>query len=141
MSVTDLKAACIEIVNEIQTIPGIRSAPEEPPESTELYPFVVTYPGTGTYHQGPAVVLTGLHDITIELHVARRDLPRNYTTVLDLIDQIPYELQKLLNAGGYSTIKTFGDIEYTFGAMSWGGVDTIGVRYTITQVKTQTGLI
>ena len=138
MATTDLRDACVEIVEEIQTISGIRSAPEVPPESTDLYPFVVTYPGGGDYHQGPAQVMTGMHNITVELHVERKDLPRNYSTVLDLIDVIPYELMKLLNAGGFSTLSTFGNIEYSFGAMSWNEVETIGVRYTITDVKVQT---
>ena len=138
MATTDLRDACIEIVEEIQTISGIRSAPEVPPESTDLFPFVVTYPGAGNYHQGPFKVMTALHNITVELHVEKKDLPRNFGTVMDLIDVIPYELMKLHNASGFSTISTFGDIEYSFGALSWGDVETIGVRYTITDVKVQT---
>ena len=138
MATTDLRDACIEIVEEIQTISGIRSAPEVPPESTDLFPFVVTYPGAGNYHQGPFKVMTALHNITVELHVEKKDLPRNFGTVMDLIDVIPYELMKLLNASGFSTISTFGNIEYSFGTMSWNDVETIGVRYTITDVKVQT---
>lgn len=130
-----------EIIAEIQTISGIRRVPEQPPENNDQFPFAIVYPGTGSYHQAPAVVMTGLHNVTIELHVSRKDLPRDYSTVMNLIDKIPEELMKLHNAGGFSDLATFGDIEYSFGSMIWAGVDTLGVRYTMTDVKVQTNLV
>jgi len=137
---TDLYKACKEIVDEIQTISSIRSAPEDPPDKPALFPFVVTYPESGTYRQGPARVMTGLHNILIELHVARKDLPRDYATIMNLIDVIPYELNLLLNDGGFSTIQTWDNIEYVLGTLMWNGVETLGVRYTMTEVKIHKGL-
>ena len=133
-----LKDAIGDIVDELQTIPGIRRVPDEPPEDNDQFPFAVVYPLTGLYTQGPAQLMKGLHSVNIELHVARKDLPRDYAKVMDLIDTIPWELMKLLNDGGYTNLATIGQIEYTFGPLSWAGVDTLGVTYTITNVKVET---
>lgn len=133
-----LKDAVAEIVDELQTIGEIRRVPDNPPENNEQFPFAVVYPLTGLYTQGPAQVMKGLHSINVELHVARKDLPRDFKLVMDLIDEIPYELMKLLNDGGYSNLATIGDVEYIFGPLSWAGVETLGVTYTITNVKVET---
>ena len=135
-----LKEAVAEIVDELQTISGIRRVPDAPPENNEQFPFAVVYPITGLYTQGPAQLMKGLHSVNIELHVARKDLPRDFSLVMDLIDEIPYELMKLLNDGGYSELDTIGVIEYTFGPLSWAGIETLGVTYTITGVKVQTAI-
>ena len=137
---TDLKKACIEIVEELQTISRIRSAPETPPVKSHLFPFVVTYPASGTYKQGPARVMTGLHNIVIELHVSAKDKPRGYGVIMDLVDVIPYELNLLLNAGGFSTIQTWDSIDYVLGSFAWMDVDTVGVKFTMIDVKVTKGL-
>ena len=133
-----LKDAVNDIVDELQTISGIRHVPDEPPENNDQFPFAVVYPLTGLYTQGPAQLMKGLHNVNIELHVARKDLPRDYATVMDLIDTIPWELMKKLNDAGYSNLATLGPIEYTFGPLAWAGVETLGVTYTITGVKVET---
>jgi len=133
-----LKDAIGDIVEELQTISGIRRVPDEPPENNDQFPFAVVYPLTGIYTQGPAQLMKGLHSINIELHIARKDLPRDYAQVMDLIDTLPWELMKLLNDGGYSNLATFGEIGYVFGPLSWAGVDTLGVTYTIGDVKVET---
>jgi len=135
-----LKDAVKEIVDELQTIKDIRRVPDNPPENNDQFPFAVAYPISGFYTQGPAMVMTGLHSVNVELHVSRKDLPRDFALVMDLIDQIPQELMSLLNDGGFSEIQTFGEIPYTFGPLSWAGVDTLGVTYTIENVKVQTDL-
>jgi hypothetical protein len=134
-----LKDAVADIVDELQTIKGIRRVPDEPPESNDMFPFAVVYPTAGLYTQGPAQLMKGLHSVNIELHVVRKaDLAREFNQVMDLIDTIPWELMKLLNDGGYSNLDTIGQIEYTFGPLSWAGEDTLGVTYTINNVKVQT---
>ena len=133
-----LKDAIDEIIDELQTISGIRRVPDEPPEDNTSFPFAVVYPTNGVYHFGPPPLMRALHSINIELHVARKDLPRDYLKVMDLIDTIPKELWDLLRTSGFSNLDTFGDITYTFGPLSWGAVDTLGVTYTMTEVKIQT---
>ncbi len=140
MAITALDDAVDEIINELKTISGIRRVPDEPPENNEQFPFLVGMPGEGTYTQGPAQVMKGLHDVRLELHVARKDLPRDYRQVMNLIDEIPYQLMKRLNDGGWSNLATFGVITYTFSFLEWANVDTLGVIYTITDVKVQTAI-
>lgn len=82
--------------------------------------------------------MTELHSINIELHVARKDLPRDYVKVMELIGTIPKEIWNRLRTGDFSNLETFGDITYLFGPLSWGAVDTLGVTYTLTDVKIQT---
>jgi len=139
MAVTDLKDAIDEILDEIRTIKEIRRVPEQPPENNDVFPFVVGYPSSGVYTGRPNY-MRGLHNIAIELHVARKDLPRDYSKVMDLIDEIPYQLQKLQVDSGYSTVITFGEIEYTFGVLEWAGIETLGVTYIINTTKLETAI-
>jgi hypothetical protein len=132
-----LKNTVAEIVDELQTISGIRRVPDEPPENNEQFPFAVVYPLTGLFIPGPATLMKGLHSINIELHVARKDLPRDFAQVMDLIDEIPYQIMKLRNDGLLTSMATFGPITYIFGPLSWSGVETLGVTYTIEEVKVE----
>ena len=130
-----VKNAIAEIIDELQTISGIRRVPDAPPEKNEDFPFAVVYPLSGSFVGGPATLMKGLHGINIELHVARKDLPQDFSQVMDLIDEIPWQLMKLRNDGGYSHLATFGAITYTFGPLAWAGVETLGVTYTINETK------
>ncbi len=133
-----LKNAVAEIVDELQTIGAIRLVPDEPIENNnEQFPFAVVYPLTGLFIPGPATLMKGLHSINIELHVARKDLPRDYVQVMNLIDEIPYQIMKLRKDGLLTNLETFGAITYIFGPLSWAGVDTLGVTYTIEEVKVE----
>ena len=130
-----LKDAIAEIIDELKTIGDIRRVPDEPPENNEQFPFAVVYPLTGSFVGGPATLMKGLHGINIELHVARKDLPRDFSQIMDLIDEIPWQLMKLRNDGKLTHMATFGSITYTFGPLSWAGVETLGVTYTINDTK------
>ena len=83
-------------------------------------------------------LMKGLHSVNIELHVARKDLPRDYSQVMDLIDQIPNRLMKAHMDKEFTNLATFGIIDYTFGPLSWANVETLGITYTITGVKVET---
>jgi hypothetical protein len=134
-----LKNTVAEIIDELQTIPGIRYAPDELVENNnDQFPFAVVYPLSGYFNTfTTSAQMKGMHSINIELHVARKDLPRDFATVMDLIDEIPYQLMKLRHDSGLTHMATFGNIEYSFGPMEWAGVNTIGVTYTITEVKVE----
>ena len=133
-----LKDAAQEIIDELRKISDIRRVPDEPPETNSQFPFAVVYPIRGTYAGGPPGLMKGLHGVVIELHVARKDLPRDYDKVMDIIDQIPEQLLSAMKNGRFNYLDTFDVIEYEFGALSWAGVDTLGVTYTMTNTKVQT---
>ena len=134
-----LKNTVAEIINELQTISGIRYAPDTLVEnSNEQFPFAVVYPLTGYFNTlTTSSQMKGMHSINIELHIALKDLPRDFAQLMDLIDEIPYQIIKLRNDGLLSHMATFGNIEYTFGELIWAKVQTLGVTYTITEVKVE----
>ena len=133
-----LKDALAEIIDKLQELNDIRRVPDAPPENNEQFPFAVVYPLTGTYEQQMTQLMKGLHSVNIELHVARKDLPRDYSQVMDLIDQIPNRLMKAHMDKEFTKLATFGIIDYTFGPLEWAGVQTLGITYTITGVKVET---
>ncbi len=134
-----LKNTVKEIIDELKTISGIRYTPDALVEnSNEQFPFAVVYPLTGYFNTlTTSAQMKGMHSINIELHIAREDLPRDFSKLMDLIDEIPYQIIKLRNDGLLSHMATFGNIEYTFGEMIWAGIKTLGVAYTITEVKVE----
>ena len=143
----EIKDVVREIAEQIRNrVEGIRRVPEAPPESNDVFPFVVVYPLTGEYDLHTPEDMVGLHSINIELHVARKDLARDFGTLVDIMDDIPRELLDALTDGdiGESSsdvnLSTFGAINYTFGALEWAGVETLGVTYTINEVKVKANL-
>lgn len=133
-----LKDAAQDVIDELRKISDLRRVPDEPPESNNQFPFAVVYPLRGNYTGGPPGLMRGLHNIVVELHVARQDLPRDYSQVMDIIDQIPEQLLSAMKNARYSNLDTFETITYEFGALNWDGTDTLGVTYTMTNVKVQT---
>lgn len=117
----------------VGAISGIRSAPAYPPEELSVFPFAVAYSGGGTWEFGPAGDKKGLHNIIVELHVQRKDLARDVTAAMAYSDSIPNALMLDTTLGGNAS--TFGRITYVFGPLGYGGIDTIGFRFTIEAVK------
>ena len=137
----ELKEPLAEFITELAGINDVRRVPTEPPENNDQFPFVVVYALTGKYRTGPPELMVGLHSVNVELHIVRKaDLAREYAQVMNLIDEIPKKLyQGILDSSKFKGF-TFGGgkeegIDYTFGPLSWAGVDTIGVTFTINKVK------
>lgn len=114
---------------------GVKEAPTYPPEAANQFPFSVSYvpPSAGSWHVESAGFSHLLVTLVTEIHVARTNLPKDMATAL------PYGelfLQALLNdqtlSGAVDTIAAVG-VEY--GRMEWGGVETIGWRFTLADTK------
>lgn len=132
---TYIKDGLQEVVDELKNLRDIRRIPDEPPENNDVFPFAVVYPISGIFQKIGAGFMTNLHNINIELHVARKDLPRDYAQVVDLLDRIPNQLEIGLESGRFSSVTTWENITYTFGPLSWAGVDTLGVTFTMNNTK------
>lgn len=133
-----LQSAIDAIQDIMLTISAIREAPDEPPEAINVYPFAVCFAGSGEWHQEPAGMKKGLHTITLQVHWARKDLPRDIQKAMALVETIPNEIMDDPTLA--TTVDTIIDpITYTFGALSWGGVDTIGFDFKI-RVKIQSAI-
>lgn len=135
-----LAAVISEIAADLCVLTGIRGAPANPPDQINAFPFIVTYARSGVIEAGPVALRRGLHNIVIELHVARRDLARDVAAAMEYADTVPNALLATLSYSGdrfNNTVSTFERITYTFGPMQWGGIDTIGFRWTLENVKIQ----
>ena len=130
-----IKDAIQEIVDELRNVRDLRRVPDAPPESNDQFPFCVVYPSSGEIQKNSAGWSTDLHNVTVELHVSRKDLPRDFVALVDVFDRIPNQLDVGLEAGRFSTIKTWTTISYTFGPLDWGGLDTLGVTFVMNNVK------
>lgn len=126
-----------DIQNTISGIAGIRSAPEYPPEDATAFPFVVAYAGSGEFRTGePAGMLKYLGSIIVDLHVARKDLPRDAERAMTYHESIPSDILKDTTLGG--NISTCGPVSCSgLIAMNYGGQDTLGLRFTVQNVKIQ----
>jgi len=131
-----LQDAIAKVQELAGAVSGIRAAPEYLPESINIFPFLVCYAGSGSFEIAPAGVMKGLHNIILELHVARQDLPRDTKNVMQYSDSIPQAIMADPTLGG--TVSTIGSISYTFGGMQYGTQQTLGFRFTIQSVKLQT---
>ena len=136
-----LQAAITQIQAQVAAISGIRKAPDEPPAQINQFPFAVCFSERGEYETGsPTGNMRGLHDIVIELHVARKDLPRDYRSAMQFAKSIPNAIFSANAARTLTAISTHGEITYEFGQLDWGDTPTLGFRFVIEDVKTQDAL-
>ena len=129
-----------EIQNDLATISGIRAAPHEPPDQMSAFPFIVCYPVSGEWNSDIPGSKKGLHNIVVELHIARKALPRDVAAALVYCDSIPNMLLKAVSPTGdlfNNSISTFERITYRFGNLGWGDTATVGFRFEILNVKLQ----
>ena len=142
MAVT-LQAAIDEIrADLVAALTTVRAAPEDPPEQVNVFPFMTVHAGTGAWEEGPAGTKKGLHSVVVELHVARTaGLARAVSEALGFAESVPNTIFKGRNADRFNgTIDTFDRITYTFGPLSWAGVDTFGWVFRIEGVKQQSAI-
>lgn len=130
-----------DAITQLQTIigelDGIRQAPTTAPDKITQFPFAVAYPGGGSFDLRSSGWYKGLHTIILEVHIARKDLPRDIATAMPFIELIPAALDAnpTLN-GAVDTIVS--PITYQFQELGWeGDVLTLGFRFNI-QVKINT---
>lgn len=135
---TTLRDTLVQLMTVIEAVQGIRKAPVDPPETMAVFPFAVGYVETGVWKIGPPEIMTGLHNVALEVHVSReQDLAHAVKDVMRFSDSVPNAILLAFKNGTLTTLQTFGDITYTFGPLGWGGIATVGFKFVITQVKTQ----
>ena len=130
-----LQSAIYEIQAKMREVSGVKNAPNEPPESTDNFPFVATFPGTGEITAVAHGDKKGLHNVYIEFHVTRKDLPIDMRKAVPYVDLIPDKLLESRQDGSFTEFDTFGVISYEFTPMAWGAVETLGYRFTINDLK------
>lgn len=136
-----LQAAITQLQTTLAALTGIRAAPEYPPEDAAAFPFLIAYAGQGQFNAGePAGMMKYLGTIIIDLHIARKDLPRDTAKAMVYHDLIPNEILSDTTIG--TTVSTCGPVR-TSGLifMKYAEVDTLGIRFTIDNVKIQANFV
>ena len=124
-----LAGAIVYLQTTVGAVDGIRAAPAYPPDSMSVYPFAVCYPGSGVWER-MSDWKKGLHTVNLEVHWARKDQYRDVEKAAAFAESIPNDILADPTLGG--NCNTVTACSYSFGAMQYGGVDTIGYRYSIT---------
>jgi hypothetical protein len=122
-------SACDRIMAICRTQTWIMQAPDDPAAAAVQFPFAAVFPGTGT-SKLLASVRQDLHTVHLEIHWTFRDLPRNTGDAKDHIDDILNVLWSDPTLAG--KVDTIVSIEYDFGPMTWGLVETLGYLIRIT---------
>ena len=128
-----------QVVTQVQTymatLSGIRSAPSSPPDSLGGLPMAVCIPQRGRWSVG-SQSKKGLHAIVIDIHISRKDAPRDYKAFVPYIESVPNLLfSELLNGKWDGLVETIGDIEYATTTFDYAGMETVGLRFTVTDIK------
>lgn len=138
-----LQNVCVQVANYLSALTGVRAAPSYAPDKLDPFPFAVVYPGAGVWEFGATPgEKKGLCTIIVEMHVARKDLPKDLEKAMSFGDSVPNLLMsKMVNDNKWNgKIDTFQDITYTFGALGWNGMPTIGYRWTVNGIKLRSNI-
>lgn len=130
-----LQTAITRISAILGDISGIKSAPEQPPESSSAFPFGIVYPDSGQIEAEYSFTSKAIHNLAIEVHFNRSNLPqavKEMVPVITLIKQALIEDPTL--AGTVDTIVATSEnrIEYTVINADYAGVQTLVLRFVVT---------
>jgi hypothetical protein len=135
------------VMDLVGAVGGIKEAPDYPPEQLNSFPFAVAFPSEGTHKIAVPGERMFLGNIILELHVSRVDLPNAVMESIGFGDTIPAALfaystsnTSPLNLPLKGTCDTFESIAQTFGELNWGDTQTLGYRFTITNIKARTNV-
>ncbi len=124
-----LPAAVSAIQAVAATVPGIKQAPQYPPEQSAMFPFAVCYARSGVETPQSSGWSVALHTLVCELHCQRTSLPQAFAQALPLYESFAAGLLADETLGG--AVVAVNRLRYTFGPMQYGSVQTIGYRVEI----------
>jgi hypothetical protein len=153
-TLTEVLAA---VRSELGTLPAINYLPDAPPEQLSPFelPAIIVYSAMGEFRweshyddlsQRP--LASGYRTVTVDVHLAREDLAINFAEAVKYADLVPMKLMDAFLASRIAgTAVTLGrglsggsgnaPIRYQFGAMTYGGVKTIGFQFSVDVSFTQ----
>jgi hypothetical protein len=129
---TSLDGAKHDLLAKARKLPGMKAAPERPPESPNVFPFAVCYDRLGDMEiiaAGPGGAAYHVATLYLELHVSRQMLPAAIDLAARLRDPMLRALVADPTLGGNAD--NVNAIHWEFGRMGWGGVETLGYRFSI----------
>lgn len=122
-------------------VTGLREAPSVLTETPNVFPCSRCYPWEGEFTRLNSATRHNMQTIALDVHVARRDLRHDMTTLAPLLDAIGGVLVNNPTISG--TVDTIEyPVRWSLKAWSWdaqGAVRTFGFAFLI-QVKMQAAL-
>ena len=134
-----IQAAIAYIQGLAEGLTGIRQAPDFPPEQMNVFPFAVCYPSVGEFRAGPIGLMKGCIAWSLRFTWRGRIYRATWRRRCHSENCWPRPCLTILPWAEPSTQCADEGITYTFGALAWGGQETVGWRLTI-PVKIQTVL-
>lgn len=138
---SSVHAVIAAIQDKMGALPGIKAAPDYVPENESPFPFIIAYEGPGIWKIGSPGCMQSMATIKIELHVARKDMPRDVAQAVFYSDKIPNAIFDGFNDDLLgNTVDAIGEIE-TSGLVflqffTPNGIgDHIGYIFTLKDVK------
>lgn len=129
MSVT-LQNVVDSVRDKLRTItPTIRSVPDGPIENPSVFPFGTAFMRRVNYTQFSQSLRHGTHTIAVQVHVARKDLPRDIEKSVPYGEAVPIAIYNDLTLN--HVISTVTEIRGAFRAMEWGDQETLGWDFEI----------
>lgn len=136
----DVSGAVEEIYQTLHGVAGLRPTPSSMPTNAAC-PFPVVYQQNDRYLHEPQGVMTGLHNIVIEIHLSTaQDVSRAVEEVAKFADPVANAIFADHMNRIYSTILTMGEISAEFVYSDWNGVDTLALRFVVQNVKVQANI-
>lgn len=131
----DIVRAVAKVQALAGALDGMRAAPEEPPEQMSVFPFAVSYISGVEISKHPGW-FAYLFTIRTEIHIARKDLPRDVRKINPYATSFPAAIWadvQLSDSDGI-TVETVNTLTGSLVASEWGGVETLAWQFD-TQVK------
>jgi len=129
-----------EIREDVRTVPGIRRVYDTVPDSVNEMPAIVVAAMGGRCwlaSHGRADGTTPLqceHDLRLEVHIPRKDLPADAATMTAIAPEVARHLYSgfvrdrfngtMVTTGDPRTTATRGMLDYTIGPSQWAGQET-----------------
>lgn len=126
-----LQAIVDRLQYHVASLSGIRSAPSDPIESPNVFPFGSTFPSNGEWGAGRIgkVLTDATHNVTTIIVVARKDLPRDIQKSAGYADAFQAALQADPTLNG--EVHVIESLAYTFGPIAWGSTECLGYIFEI----------
>ena len=128
---TSLRGAIDAVQDAVGAVSGIRKAPDNPPDTFNVFPCAACYPHTGYYDVD--LMKTAHHDLRLLILVARKDMDRDVKKTVPYGDSIRDALWDAHRTD--RTIDITGRVSYGYGDVTWGGLLCVGWAFTIEGVK------
>lgn len=128
----DVTAAVAQIQDLWLEIPGVRAAPDFPPDKADPFPIAITFERFGEMdnarmYSASFAPTTGT--IWSELHIQRATLPLAVKTAMSFRDAFLRKLQGDPNLDSFLMLVT--RIRWTLQPMMWNGIETTGYRFEL----------